>query len=313
MIFDEGKHEYIHNNTTYISVTQLLKKYGLSADYANIPQAVLDKAATKGKAVHSALEQYIKGDKSMVSLFDEVRLIDQYITQTSVNLGTAKSEEIVFDDQYQIAGTVDFQFIDGNDYVVADFKTTSSLHMDAVSWQLSVYNYIITKGDLLTYYTNKLRVFHLTNGRLYVKEVPSIDIEQVRQLLQAHISNQPTFQYVRTNNSLTDADETLIAQILQEKATYTGVIERLDEELNKVLERVKTNMITNKTYKYVGPQVTVTYVQGQVRNSLATDKVKKFLIASGQNVDDFTTTSTTKDSVRVVLSKPTGDTDGDIS
>ena len=68
---------------------------------------------------------------------------------------------MVYDDLYQVAGTVDFQYEEGGENIIADFKTTSKIHYDAVTWQLSVYNYLISKGDVLTYYFKKLKVFHL--------------------------------------------------------------------------------------------------------------------------------------------------------
>ena len=52
---------------------------GYQPTYANIPASILNNAATKGKAVHKALELYIGGDTSMVGLLEEVSLFDNYV------------------------------------------------------------------------------------------------------------------------------------------------------------------------------------------------------------------------------------------
>ncbi len=301
MKFNEEKHEYVHQGSTYISATTLLKKYGLSADYAGIPQDVLDRAAKKGNAVHKALELFVGGDQSMLGLLREVDLFSNYITQRGIDLTTAKAEEVVFDTQYKIAGTVDFQYQDGNDNYIADFKTTSQLHFDSVAWQLSIYNYLVSKGDMMTYYFNKLKVFHFTAGKLYVRDVYTVDYDQVKALFEANLNNQPTFNYVKNTGIVTASDETLISQLLNEKAIYQENLDKIDQELNKVLDKVKENMLNKKDYKYKGTDFTVSYRAPQHRRSLNSRKVKVFLKQHGENVDDYMNETITKDGITAKL------------
>ena len=105
------------------------------------------------------------------------------MTNRNINLLLAKSEEVIYDDNYLIAGTVDWQYIDGDEDVIADFKTTSSIHWDSVSWQLSIYNYIKCKGDVLQYYLKKLKVVHMYNGKFSVREVPPIEYDEIVNLI----------------------------------------------------------------------------------------------------------------------------------
>ncbi len=304
MNFDEAKHEYTHNGVTYTSVTQILKTYGLSADYANIPQAVLDKAAMKGKAVHKGLELYIGGDQSMLGILGEVDLFHNYIVARNIDVKTAKAEEIVYDIQYQVAGTVDFQYIDGSDNIIADFKTTSSLHVDAVSWQLSIYNYLITKGDLMSYYFNKLKVFHMVNGRLYIKDIHTIDYDAIKALLETHKRRDPVFNYVKPNKIMSNAEETLIGQILTEMESHQEVVDKLQDELDVILDVVKANMIKQKEYSHISPMFKVNYKSPQHRKALNQTKVKDFLTKHGEKVEDYMTETVTKDGVSIKLLPP---------
>lgn len=300
IIFDEDSHEYTLNGISFTPVTQLLKKYNLSANYTGIPDNVLKKAAARGNAVHKALELYIGGDRSLLGVMNEVDLFNNYVNARNINLGTAKSEQIYYDTHYKVAGTVDFQYLDGNDVVVADFKTTSSLHLDAVAWQLSIYNYLICKGDALSYYFNKLKVFHFVNNKLYVKDVYTVDYDTVKALLDANLRDDPVFNYVKTTKVVSDADKLLIQQILNELEPYEQAVEKLNKELDTVLERVKQNMVNQKDYSYIEPNSFVlTYVAPQHRKSLDSSKVKKFLKQNGQDVDSYMKEIITKDSIRI--------------
>ena len=62
--FDENSHTYtlIKENgeeINLVSVTQLLKKHGLSPDYSNIDSEILRLKAERGKVILKELEDYI--------------------------------------------------------------------------------------------------------------------------------------------------------------------------------------------------------------------------------------------------------------
>lgn len=303
MLFDEKTHKYSSGGVVYTSTTQLLKKYGLSANYANIPAQILQKAAQKGNAVHKALELYIGGDQSMLGLVEEVDLFHNYVQLQGLDLLMARSEEIVYDHQYKIAGTIDFQYQDGNDTIIADFKTTSSLHLDSVAWQLSIYNYLVCKGDVLTYYFNKLKVFHFVNGRMYVKDVYTVDYDAVKGLFEANLRNDPVFIYVKSTKLISDTDEVLVGQLLNELDIYEGAVKKIKGELSNVMSRVKENMLTQKDYAVRTPVFALTYIGEQHRKTINTKKVKEYLINQGENIDDYFNETIVADTVRPKLLK----------
>jgi uncharacterized coiled-coil protein SlyX len=301
MEFNADTHEYTHNNQKYTSVTQLLKKYNLSANYDNIPQDVLTKAANRGKAAHNSLEAYVKGDRSELNITSEVDLLHTYVTTRGIDLSTASSEQLVFNDTYKIAGTIDFQYTDGIDRVIADFKTTSTLHLDAVSWQLSIYNYILCNGDLMTYYFNKIKVFHYTTSKLYVKDVYLVDYDQVEALLKANLNNEPTFNYVKSSSVVSGSDEQLIAQVLREITSHKEIVDKLENELDLLLEKVKERMVQSNDYSYSNSEYSLHYVSPQQRSTFDTHKAKEFITSSGQDIDSFMKQSVTKDGIKAVL------------
>lgn len=301
--FDEVKHEYSVNNDVYISTTQLLQKYNLSVDYGNIPPDVLAKAAERGTAVHKNLEDRVNGSTTLIGTDAEVTLFNDYITIHGIDLLTAKSEQIVYDTKYHVAGTVDFQYLDAGGYVIADFKTTSTLHLDAVAWQLSIYNYLISQGDIMMYYFNKLKVYHFTRGKLYVRDVYTVDYDAVEGLLKAHQKGDPTYTYVKTVKVMSDGDKILLDQLTDEISMYKENITRLEQELNRILDSVKKNMIDKKDYSTTTNKNKLTYILPRARCTLNADKVKEYLTSQGENLNDYYNESTIKDSVRVTKLK----------
>jgi len=303
MQFNEETHEYTHNGQQYISVTQLLKKYGLSADYTGIPATVLQKAATRGKSVHKALELFIGGDQSMLGLMDEVDLFHKYIGISNIDLTKAKSEQSYYDTAYKLAGTVDFQYDLNNEHTIADFKTTSSLHFDTVAWQLSIYNYLVTSGDIMSYYFNKLKVYHFTAGKLYVKDVYAVDYDQVKALLETNLQGLPAFTYVKTTKVISDTDSKLLLQLQKELVAHNEVVEQLEKQTNEILDRVKEEMIKQKDYFYRTPDFDLMYTSPQHRKSLDTGAVKEYVTNTGGDIETLMKETTTKDGIKIRMKK----------
>ena len=303
ILFDEESHEYTRNGIVYISTTTLLKKYGLSADYAGIPASVLQKAATKGKSVHKGLELYVQGDKSMVGILQEVALFDNYVQLKGLDTTAMIPEQIIYNDQYRIAGTVDLQYVDGSS-IVADFKTTSSLHIDVVAWQLSIYAFILAQGDLMKYYFYKLQAIHFNAGRMYVKDIYTVDYDAVKALLEANLNGDPVFNYVKPNKVISNSEELLVKQLLNEKKTLEENLEFVESELSTVLEKIKTSMEKHKEYSYKTPDLSIVYTSSVERRSLNQTKAKEFLEKKGENLDDYMNVTTSAPSIKASIPKP---------
>lgn len=303
MEFNEEKHEYVHNKQVYTSVTQLLKKYGLSADYDGIPDQVLAKAASKGKAVHKALELFIGGDQSMLGLVDEVDLFNKYIKDTGIDLTKAASEQMVFSDKYLIAGTIDFQYEQDGEQIVADFKTTSSLHIDTVAWQLSIYNYLKVNGDVMNYYFKKIKAFHFINKKLHVKEINLIDFDQVEALLKANLAGLPDFTYVKSTKVIGDSDAKFLMQLSTEIASYNEVLNRLQTQQDEILNRAKEEMIKQNDYFYRSDDFDLVYMTPQHRRSLDNTAVKEYILSKGDDPENFMKETVTKDGIKLRVKK----------
>lgn len=310
ILFEEDTHTYTRNGSNYISVTTLLKNYGLSAHYSSqIPDAVLKQAATRGTNVHKALENFIKHG-IVDTTINEVVTFEKYIINQNVDIQLAISEEVVYNDKYLIAGTIDFQYFDStNTYVIADFKTTSSIHWESVAWQLSIYNYIKCNGDLLEYYTNKLMVYHMRDTKLSVREVPLIDFTEVEKLLQANLMNAPYTYHPDLSKIISNSEGVVLQQLCEEIEQYTTILEELKEKKNKLTQKIMNNMVATSTPAFITNGLKITYSPASTVEKIDGKKVKQFCEQNNIDYSQFISISNRKETLYI---KPTKHGDDDV-
>ena len=120
-----------------------MKKHGLSTDYSAVNPDVLEKAAKKGTAVHSEIEEYIKNGTvgftpefmGYLDLVDEIQFAPQE-SEIVLPSGDIPDTEI---DKYIIAGTADLIGTSICGSTLVDIKTTQRVDVRSCAWQLSLY------------------------------------------------------------------------------------------------------------------------------------------------------------------------------
>ena len=151
--FEPLTHSYVCGDRLLIGVTSLMRKHGLSVDYSGASEKVLARAAERGTAVHRMLEDFDNGKPSVLSdvVSEDGRVLLTQETMekilrnySALGLKIIASEYLVSDNE-TVASSVDkVAETGGADEVdLLDVKTTSKLHMDALSVQLGIYKYLI--------------------------------------------------------------------------------------------------------------------------------------------------------------------------
>lgn len=179
VVFNESNHTYTLGDKLLISVTRLLKKHGLSADYSGVDAEVLEKAANKGITVHKEIEEYIKtGETGFTSeLLDYIDIAQelQFVANESEILlpcGDIPEDKI---DEYICAGTADIIGTSKDGLTLVDIKTTAKVDKRAYAWQLSLYERLSgLKFD-------KMYIFHLgkNSKAIPIERVPEAEIDRL--------------------------------------------------------------------------------------------------------------------------------------
>lgn len=252
--FIEESHQYFLGKKELKGVTGTLIKRAFPDTYKNIPEPVLMKAAERGGLVHNTFETFC-------SIFDAD--IKQYPNPTeelqafnsmlvSYDLHYVASEYLVTDGE-NFASAIDGIFADneGNIYLV-DYKTTSTLHYDNVSLQLSIYAkwFEEQNPDLKV---KEIVCMWFKNGQSKFQPLPRVADEQIDELINAYLTNDTNYQYkveVPEQFSALEQEYRLItARIDAMKIVQNDLKEKIMKmmEANKQ-ESIKTNI---GSYSYV--------------------------------------------------------------
>lgn len=290
--FNEELHQYtlVDENTgekkDLISVTQLMQKHGLAPNYAGVSTEVLNAKAERGSLIHKEIEDFNK--KNEIGFTEEVAQFKEYIEKNNVRV---KASELQINNDI-VAGTCDLILNYGKGcYVIADIKTTYQLHLEAVSWQLSIYAYLIGDERITTG-----QAFHFDkNGKLNVVYIPLKPMSEIERLMECErlgIIYQPNeIEFANTDItefvSLEKLIKTLDAQVKEAKAKQ----ENLKEALLKEME--ERNL---KTYEKNG--VKITYVAPSTRSTIDSAKLKKDL---PEIAEKYTKETQVKASLRITL------------
>lgn len=260
--FDESTHTYALDGHKLISVTQLLQKYGLSPDYGAVDQDTLKASADRGTLIHSEIEAYNKtGEEGFTEEFESYKK-----TVAEKGWKCLESEFLVHNDL--VAGRADLLMEEEGEKVIADVKTTSSLHKDSVSWQLSLYAYLYGDRGI-----KRGQAFWFENGELKVVEIKLKPIEEVESLLSAYALDCPYQEKV-------PASDELVAELTKAE-TLIRYYDNRKKDIAKKSEAIKQARIKamedKGVYSFENDSVKVTYIAPGTRQTIDTAKLKKEL------------------------------------
>lgn len=281
LVFDPQTHTYTLDGKTLISVTQLMEKHGLSPNYNGVDEEVLKASVERGKLIHKEIEDYIK--KGEIGFTDECAQFVSYVRENNVHI---KGSEVTFFNDL-VAGTCDLIL---NKHIIADIKTTSTLHKDSVSWQLSLYAYL-SKSK---YTFEKGQAFHFSKDGLKVVDIELKPVEEVEKLLECERKGEIYKQELVIEgfelDKFYEAEQIIIRAKEEQK--------RAEETQKEVYEAILKAMEEQGVKTYETDTMRITYVAPTKRVTLDTARLKKEnpLVAKAYEKE-----TETKASLRVTL------------
>lgn len=283
--FEESTHTYTNEQgRQLISVTQLMRKHGLAPDYSAVPSETLNRAAERGTMIHAEIEKFNK--EGEIGFTAELHNFKDYIERTKNKV--LKSEFIVNNDI--VAGTVDLLLEENREKIIADIKTTSTLHKDAVSWQLSIYAYL--SGERI----HRGQAFHFDKeGNLNVVDIPLKPIEEVEKLMEAERTSQ-TFKFelkgIPTASLIALEQAERIIEEMEARRKET------EEQVRNIKEAIMKAMADNGIKTFENDKMKITYVEPSTRVTIDSAKLKK---EKPEVAKEYEKTSTTKPSLRITI------------
>ena len=176
--FEEEYHAYFVDGEPVESVTQLLKRL-FPDKYSDIPDRVLEKAASRGTQVHKAIEAYCKGFDDGSTEVKDFNFLRKHYGFTPI-----ESElPIILDfGDKTYGGTVDLILKMDGGLALADIKTTSVLDKDYLGYQLNLYKIGVEQS--YGYKIDSLYGIHLRDGKRKMVTIPIVSEEQLYESMK---------------------------------------------------------------------------------------------------------------------------------
>lgn len=262
LTFIEDTHEYFLGDKKLISVTQLMQKHGLAPNYGDVPSEVLRAKAERGSLVHKEIEEYIKEGN--------IGFTNELIEFINADKGEVLKSEFKVNNDI-VAGTVDLLLYKNNEYIIADLKTTSELHIDAVSWQLTIYAYLLGQINPMIKVT-KGQAFHFNkDGKLNIVDIVLKPFEEIERLMECERNNEK-FELKKI------ASDEQLMQLLEVEALIKSIEEKkkkAEEQAKELRAELMKAMEANGVKSFENDLIRITYVAPSTRQSIDSAKLKK--------------------------------------
>lgn len=266
VVFNEVEHTYLLGDKTLSGITSVLSKYLFPDKYKYIPESILKTAAEHGSLVHSQMQMWIIGMP-----FDTQ---EECVTKMQAKLlgrNFIESEFTVSDNEH-FASQIDAIEETADGVILWDWKTTSRLDREYLSWQLSIYAYLF---ELQT----GVRVLALAAGHVKgdtsIIDISRKDNELVKALLECAARGDEKFDLVpaKVNGECNS--------LLEELSNIEPFIVELEaklKEMKTIEDKLKSALIgameKNDVKKMDTEYLTVAYKEPYTRASIDTAKLK---------------------------------------
>lgn len=258
--FNEETHTYRLNGKVIPSVTQIINEVLFYNKYSSVSEDTLELAKNKGSLIHKEIEDYIKtGSTGFTSELESfINIVNDK------KLEHMKSEVKVHNEE--IAGTIDILCKIGDKNIIIDVKTTAELDKEYVSWQLSMYAYILE-----TYYSVRIDELYgmwLRNDKAKFVKVEKKTHNQVEDVLNAYKNGSKIDLYSATLQTIP----------LDNQIAFMGLVHQMNDIENKIKE-VKESILKEMEDRGLSKveigDVTITYKQPTTRISIDSKKLKE--------------------------------------
>lgn len=278
VIFSEDPHTYTLGEKQLSGITSIVKWF-FPETYKNVPEDVLKEAAKYGSMVHKKCEQF-----DICGFGDDLKEVQDYARLKKENNLTTLTNEYLVDDGKNFASSIDVVFNDGsNVFDLADIKTTSQIHVNNVTLQLSIYAYLFEKcnrgkkvGKLFVIWLPKEQY-----GDAKLMQLERISTTDCKRIMKAYLNNEEPTELrkeIFKETELAMLEEDLPANLKDVENEIIKLetnLKELEDKRNRLKDGLLALMITHNVKKWQGEHLQLVRKLDTEREALDTEKVKK--------------------------------------
>lgn len=293
VVFTDNPHSYHLDGKELCGVTTMLSRYIFKEKYFGVSDEVLAKAAERGSRVHEQCRAY---DVIGVVAGDEV----EAYAKIKADMGlTTIANEYTVSDNMSVASKIDLvahrKGDDDNEVVLCDYKTTSHLDIEYLSWQLSVYKYLfeLNNPDIKVVGIYGIWLPLAKYGKPKIEEIPFKETEDIERLIKANAEGTDYTLPIKA----APPEVLLLQQRCYDVMVMLKEMEKKRDELAKNLNEAMTQYDIKK---WENDYFSVTRTLPTVSEKFDT---KKFKLENPKMYEKYKKVSEVKGSIRITLKK----------
>ena len=292
VVFDEAAHTYHLEGKQLQGITGTLIKRAFPDTYKGISEAVLAKAAERGGMIHNSFELFCTVFGADIKQYpdptEEIQAFHSMLL--AYDLRHVESEYLVTEGEH-FASAIDGIFADSEGNIfLCDYKTTSTLHYDNVSLQLSIYArwFEQMNPDLKV---KELVCMWFKNGQSKFQPLPRVSDEKIDELIKAYLENDENYRYE------VEIPEEFSA-LEQEYIFLTARIDALKIRQDEIKERLMHMMEENKQKSVKTTSASYSYIAASTAKRFDS---KLFKDTEPEHYEYYLKEVETKPSIRIKL------------
>ncbi len=282
--FDAELHTYTAPDGRQLrGITGLLHEKLFPDTYKGVDAETLRRAADRGKAIHQMIE-----DWDEIGTYQDDDNLSAYIEVCNDNGLVHHCSEYLVSDLDMYASCIDKVYrVDDGTCDIADIKTTYTLNKEYVSWQLSIYAYLL-ENENPHVKVRSLYAIHIRDGKGKLVEVQRKSVDSVKEVLYG--GDIPEYNPYTMPGKYRDMEDEIVRAAHLAKH-YADKVNELKAQMLADMERVKAS-------RWESDRVQIVRREGSRTKKFDT---KKFEAEHADMYAEYVTESVTKSSITIKI------------
>lgn len=260
--FDSVNHRYYKDGDLKPSVSEIVEYY-FQKDLSNIPPEILKKAADRGTEIHLMCDKILTGEDFETIYSKEYKDFEYLRKKHKIKADLIESIVYGWTPQGDYCGTLDLY--DSKSQILYDIKTTYDKHIEEWTAQTNLYRYALKKK------VKAIKIIYLPSDRSQNKaEVIDLEIlsdQKVEEIVRAYYRQERPTQLVEL--------KTLSKDAIKQLALAFSTIERIQNEIDTIKQRVKEEMESRGIYNFQCPEFNISIRKNHIQKRFDGKKFKE--------------------------------------
>ncbi|MBO7716245.1 MAG: hypothetical protein J6S85_21955 [Methanobrevibacter sp.] len=265
IIFDAVNHKYFKDGDLKPSVGEIVNYY-LNVDLSNIPPEILKSAQDRGTDIHLMCDKILSGEDFETIYSKEYKDFEYLRKKHKIKANSIEGIVYAWTPQGDYCGTYDLY--DSKSKILYDIKTSYEKHIEEWTLKTNLYRYALEQNKSQV---KEIKIIYLPSEKSPNKaEVFNLEIlpdSKVEEVVKAYYRQERPSQIVELKALSKDA--------IKQLALAFSTIERIQNEIDTIKQRIKEEMESRGIYNFQCPEFNISIRKNHIQKRFDGKKFKE--------------------------------------